>query len=236
MAWLDGATLRASGEAAFVIEYGEAIDQAVGRRVAALCAALDAAAPEGFVEAVPTFRSLLILFDPDVTSREAILAALPPEGEAAAAGGARWIVPASFDPQVAEDLDEAATNLGLPPDAVRERLAASRYQVGMYGFAPGYAYLSGIDQSLTLPRREKPRPPIPAGSIIMAAGMAVLASVSMPTGWYVVGRTALTLFDPEAEPMVPFAVGDRLTFEPVSAAELERLAARADGGMRPDAS
>ncbi|WP_226574461.1 5-oxoprolinase subunit B family protein [Acuticoccus sediminis] len=232
MAWLDGATLRPSGEAAFVIEYGEEIDQAVGQRVAGLYAAISAAAPEGFVEAVPTFRSLLVLFDPDVTSKDAILAALPEESADAAAATTEWIVPACFDADVAEDLEEAARNLDLPPDTVRERLAASHYQIGMYGFAPGYAYMSGIDQTLTLPRRQKPRPPIPAGSIIMAAGMAVLCSVSMPTGWYVVGRTALTLFDPDRDPMVPFAVGDRLTFEPVSREELERLAREGNGLRR----
>ncbi|UOM35938.1 allophanate hydrolase subunit 1 [Acuticoccus sp. I52.16.1] len=235
MSWLEGATIRPSGEAAFVIEYGEAIDQAVGRRVAALFAALEAAAPEGFVEAVPTFRSLLVLFDPDVTTRDAILEALPEEGAGAGTTSAEWIVPACFEATCAEDLDEAARGLDMPPDTVRERLAASRYQVGMYGFAPGYAYLSGIDQTLTLPRRQKPRPPIPAGSIIIAAGMAVLASVSMPTGWYVVGRTALTLFDKDADPMVPFAVGDRLTFEPVCAAELERLTRDGGGLKRADA-
>ncbi len=166
MGWLEGATIRPSGEAAFVIEYGDAIDQAVGQRVAALFAALETAAPEGFVEAVPTFRSLLVLFDPDITTQTAILAALPDEAAGAAAASAEWIVPACFDADVAEDLDEAAKGLDMPPDTVRERLAASHYQVGMYGFAPGYAYLSGIDQTLTLaaPARSRARRSRPAAS------------------------------------------------------------------------
>ncbi|WP_075220329.1 5-oxoprolinase subunit B family protein [Acuticoccus yangtzensis] len=231
MGWLDGATVRPSGEAAFVIEYGDVIDAAVGQRVAALYAALMAAAPDGFVEAVPTFRSVLVLFDPDVTDEAALLSALPDETTGAAAVSTEWIVPACFEDPIAEDIGEVAAALDLPADTVRERLIASHYQVGMYGFAPGYAYLSGIDQGLTVPRRKTPRPPIPSESIIVAAGMAALASVSMPTGWYVVGRTALTLFDAARDPMVPFAVGDRLTFEPVGAAELERLAAEG-GGVR----
>ncbi|WP_420394392.1 5-oxoprolinase subunit B family protein [Acuticoccus sp.] len=233
MGWLDGAVIRPSGEAAFVVEYGEAIDAEVGRRVGALAAALDEAAPQGFVEAVPTFRSVLVLYDPDVTGEDAILAALPDAPSAGdAAPGARWLVPVCVTGAAAEDLEEAAQELGLAPDRLRKTLLAGRYQVGMYGFAPGYAYLSGVDPSLAIPRRAKPRPPMPAGSVIIAGGMAGLCSVSMPTGWYVVGRTALTLFRPDADPMVPFAVGDEIAFEAVSADEIDRLASTPDGGVR----
>lgn len=232
MGWLDGATIRGSGDSAVVIEYGEAIDEAVGRRVGALTRALDHDPPPGLIEAVPSFRSVLLLFDPDETDPDRLLASLPPEPDAQEAGsGASWRVPVCLEEAVAEDLAEAAGELGLGAEEVRERLLASRLQVGMYGFAPGYAYLSGIDPALAIPRRPKPRSPIPAGSIIIAGGMAVLASVSMPTGWYVVGRTALKMFDMDRTPMVPFAVGDRLTFASVSADELETLRAAGDGGL-----
>ena len=115
---------------------------------------------------------------------------------------------------------------------LRERFLGSDCTVGMYGFAPGFAYLSGLDPTLAIPRRGSPRRPMPPGSIIIAGGMAALCSVSMPTGWYVVGRTAVTLFRPDETPMVAFAVGDVLTFHAVTADELAALAADPDGGAR----
>jgi KipI family sensor histidine kinase inhibitor len=225
------AVLRPCGEDAFVVEFGETIDAAVGTRVGALAEAMDAAAPPGIVEVVPTFRSLLVVYDPEVTSQEAILAALPPAGERAAEPRAHWRVPVCLEGAAAEDLAEAAEGLSLSVEAVRERFLASTFQVGMYGFAPGFAYLSGLDAALAIPRRAQPRPPMPPGSVIIAGGMAALNSAALPTGWYVIGATGLTLFRPGHDPMVPFAVGDRLSFHRVSEAEIARLAAREDGGM-----
>jgi len=225
------AVLRPCGEDAFVVEFGETIDAAVGARVGALAKAIDAAAPPGIVEVVPTFRSLLVVYDPDETSREAILAALPPAGNGGKAASAGWRVPVCLEGAAAEDIAEAAEKLSLSEDAVRERFLESTFQVGMYGFAPGFAYLSGLDPTLAIPRRPQPRPPMPPGSVIIAGGMAALNSAALPTGWYVIGATALTLFRPDHEPMVPFAVGDRLSFHRVSEEEIARLAARGDSGM-----
>lgn len=225
-----GAVLRPCGEDAFVIEFGEAIDAAVGARVGALARAMDAAPPTGLVEVVPTFRSLLVVYDPDATRQEDVVAALPAVPEDAGAAGTLWRIPVCLEGEAAEDLAEAAAGLGLSEDEVRERFLASRFQVGMYGFAPGFAYLSGLDPALAIPRRPQPRPPMPPGAVIIAGGMAALNSASLPTGWYVIGATGITLFRPGGAPMVPFAVGDRLAFHPVSPPELERLARREDGG------
>lgn len=229
------ATIRPSGEDAFVLEFGETIDPDISAQVAAAARALDDAAPEGLREVVPTFRSLLVLYDPDVTD-EATLSAIAEKADAAEAGAARsWRLPVCLDGDAAEDIEKAAEGLSLSADQVRETLLAGTYQVGMFGFAPGFAYLSGVDPSLAIPRRETPRPPMPVGSLIIAGGMAALTSMAMPTGWYVVGRTAITLFRPDETPMVPLAVGDTLRFTRVDRDELDRLGQHEDGGMEPDA-
>lgn len=228
---LPGATLRPCGEDAFVVEYGDAIDPAAGARVGALAKALDAAAPAGLVEVVPTFRSVLVVYDPEATSREAILAALPPLAEDPAGAAARWLIPVCLEGAAAEDLCEAAEVLGLSPDELRRRFLASDFQVGMYGFAPGFAYLSGLDPALAIPRRQQPRPPMAPGSVIIAGGMAALNSAALPTGWYVIGATAVRLFRPEQRAMVPFAVGDRLAFRAVDEADLARLREDESGGV-----
>ena len=214
-----------------MVEFGDAIDRAVQDRVLALAAALDAAPPPGLREIVPTYRSLLILHDAEAGDPSALLADLPHEPPAARRGARRWRVPVCLEGEAAEDLGEAAAALGLSPDAARGRLLGSDLRVVMYGFAPGLAYLDGLDAALAIPRRATPRPPMPAGSLIVAGGQAALASAPMPTGWYVVGRAAVAMFDPGREPMVPFEVGDHLSLDAVPAARLAELA-RGDGGLR----
>lgn len=234
MGLLDGATVRPSGEDAFVVEYGDVIDPAIELKVLALARAFDAAAPAGLVEVVPTFRSLLVLYDPDIVSEAALRDAVRDTPAAARPReGAAWRVPVCMEGAMAEDIAAAAEGLGLGVDDLRTIFLAGTYTLGMYGFSPGCAYFSGLDRRLAIPRRKSPRPPVAANSLIIAGGMANIMPVSMPTGWYVIGRVAVTMFRVDADPMVPFAVGDRLAFEPVSAAEIERLARHADGGVRP---
>lgn len=220
---LDGAVIRPSGEAAFAVEFGDRIDPRLAERARALAAALDAARPEGLRETVPTHRSVLVIHDPDLDDPLSILAALPEGAAAAGPEPARWRVPVCLEGAAAEDLAEAASLLGLAPDDLRARLLASDLRVAMYGFAPGLAYLSGVDPAATPPRRASPRRPMPAGSLIAAAGQAALASVSMPTGWYVLGRAAVRMFDPAGSPPVPFAPGDRIALRAVSEDALAAL-------------
>lgn len=228
----EGAVLRDSGEAAFVVEFGDTIDEAHGAKVAALAAALEAAAPDGLTEVVPTFRSVLVLFDPDAVTREALVDAMPASLESIERGeGATWSVPACLDGAVAEDAEEAARGLAITAGELAERFLAATYRVGMYGFAPGTAYLSGLDDALAIARRATPRPPVQKNAIIIAGGMAGIMSVAMPTGWYVIGRVAVRMFDAAADPMVPFAVGDRLTFRGVSERTLAELADSPSGGV-----
>ena len=233
-----GATLRPSGEGAVVVEFGDAIDVDLQARALALADALTALAPPGLVEAVPTYRSTLVEFDPAATELAALVGALPSVADAAPAfgSGATWEVPVCLSGAAAEDLDEVAGVLDLSADEVRERTLASPLRVGMYGFVPGFAYLHGLDPRLKVARRAAPRPPIPPGAFIIAVGQAGIVPVSMPTGWYVIGRSAARMFAPErvekGRSPVPFGIGDRLCLRAIGEAELDELAGDPEGGIR----
>ena len=219
------------------VEFGDTIDPTLQAGARTLGAALMQAAPAGLIEALATYRSVLVEFDPDVTDAATILGALPRGGsEAAMAEPRRFVVPVCLDDEVAEDIAEVAGLLDMPVEALRERLVASTLTVGMYGFAPGFAYLSGLDPALHVPRRRAPRSPVALGTLIMAAGQAAIVPSTMPTGWYAVGRAAARMFDParvaRGEPPVPFVPGDVVTFEHVDAATLRGLAADPAGGRR----
>jgi inhibitor of KinA len=119
---------------------------------------------------------------------------------------------------------------GLTEGEVARRHAGAIYTVVMYGFAPGWAYLSGLPAELALPRRASPRDRIAGGSLIVAGGQAIVAALPMPSGWYIVGRTPERLFNPERRPAMLLEPGDRLRFDPVDTATLAALEARAAAG------
>lgn len=222
----------AAGDRGLVVEFSDRIDPAAEAEVRSLDAALTRAMVPGVVELVPTYRSLLILFDPDVITAATLtvqVGALLGQPHAAAPAG-RWRVPACYDPAVAEDIGEAAGRLGLAPGRLAALHAAATFRVAMYGFAPGYAYLSGCPDALAIARRATPRPPVPAGSLLIAGGQALVAPVAMPTGWYMIGRTPAVTFAPATAQPFLFDVGDEIRFEPVDAASFAALAARAAAG------
>ena len=222
-----------AGETALVIEFGQVIDPAANARVLALDAALTAAAPQGMVECVPTYRSLMVHYDPLVLSRAALVAAVTSCLDAAtpvARPGRLWTLPACYDPAFAEDIDHVAAVTGLTPSQVVTNHATARYTVTMYGFAPGWAYLGGLPPALGLPRRTSPRARIPAGSLIIAGGQAIVATMAMPSGWHILGRTPERLFRPESATPFPVAVGDQVTFTPVDRATFAALQRRAIAG------
>ena len=222
-----------AGECALVVEFGATIDPVLNDRVLALDAALSARKLVGIVETVPTYRSLMIHFEPRLWSHEALVRALrgleiaPPAERPAPR---HWVMPACYEPPCAEDIGDVAQALSLSRQRVAALHAGAFYRVYMYGFAPGYVFLGGLPAELAISRRASPRPPIPPGALLIAGGQALIASVSMPTGWYDIGRTPAKTFDSERDPPGLLRAGDRLRFEPVDFATFERLAQEAETG------
>ncbi len=222
-----------AGECALSVDFGDRIDAALSARVLALDAALAAAPPAGLVETVPTYRALMVHYDPRVLTRSALvthLRAALAAPAAAAAEGRLWRLPACYDPALAEDLGTVAAACGLSPARVAALHAGATYRVVMYGFAPGWAYLSGLAPELALPRRASPRDRIPAGSLIVAGGQAIVVAQAMPSGWHVLGRTPERLFAPGRDPAFLLSPGDRLAFAPVDRATFDTLSLRVAAG------
>jgi inhibitor of KinA len=203
---------RAVGEAALLVELGDRIDDAVNRRILALDALVARETPAGVTEAVPAYASLLLHFDPLVTDHAAVeqaVRALVPRAVAGALDGRERVIPVCYD---GPDLGAAAERLGLAPAELVERHLAGRYRVYMCGFAPGYAYLGTLDPALQLPRKLEIVRDVPAGTLIIAGAQCIVTTQTMPTGWWAIGRSDATLFDPSlAEPFL-LAPGDRVRF------------------------
>ena len=216
-----------AGECALAVEFGDTAAPEHLDKVLALDAALAAAPIDGIVETVPTYRSLTVHFDPAILAGRDLVARLDALdlAEAPRRAPRHWRIPACWDPPYCEDLDEVAGLLGLGPEKVAALHADTRYTVVMYGFAPGFVFLAGLPDALKVSRRPTPRPPAPPGALTIANGQALIASIAMPTGWYMLGRTPARTFDPARDPAFPISVGDVVDFERIDAArfvELER--------------
>ena len=224
-----------AGEAALVVEFGGHVDPAVNDRVLALDDALGADPPDGVRERVPTYRSLMIHYDPLVLDRDALaerVLALAAGGSARAAAPAAWTLPCCYDPPHGEDVGELAERTGLSGEEIVRLHAAATYRVYMYGFAPGFAYLGGLPDQLAVPRRASPRPPHPRNAVLIGGGLAAVATVPMPTGWYVIGATPARLYAPERAQSFFVSPGDAIRFEPVDATTFSDLEAREAAGER----
>jgi KipI family sensor histidine kinase inhibitor len=220
------------GDTALAVEFGEAIDPAVNACVLALDARVAQGIP-GVVETVPTYRSLLVHYDPVVTDFDtlgATLSALSADLPDTPAEGRLWRIPVVYGGAFGVDLEAVSARHGLAPADLIARHAAPIYRVYMIGFVPGFAYLGGLDPSLATPRRDVPRTRTPAGSISIGGAQAAVASIEAPSGWHLLGRTPVRSFMPDREPPFILNAGDRVTFEPVPAERWDALDRAAAAG------
>lgn len=224
----------AAGDAAIVVELGDQIDAGVNARVLALDAAINAAGLPGLVETVPTYRSLLVQLDPLVADRDALIARVKALWSTLAVKSEvvrRWTVPVVYGGEFGVDLEAVAARHNLTPSQVIARHTGAIYRVYMIGFMPGFTYLGGLDPAIATPRRLDPRPKTPAGTISIGGIQALIASLEMPSGWHLLGRTPVRAFMPRREPAVLFAPGDEVVFDPIDASwwdDLDRAAAAGD--------
>ena len=209
---------------ALLVEFGTTISDAVHDAVLRLDQALTAQPFPGFTEAVPAFVNLLVDFDPVKTDHAEVEAYLRDLLSAAAAAKATPTlreVLVCYDAPFAPDLEAVARQTGLSPDAVIDAHCAGRYDVFMYGFAPGYAYLAGVPPALQLDRKPSPVRGMPAGSVMIAGPQCLVTTQVMPTGWWIIGRSPTRILTGDAAHPFLFDVGDRVTFRRITRAEFE---------------
>ena len=228
-----------AGDTAVVVEFGDRIDRALSSRVLALARALRDAPPAGVVGVVPTFRSLLVHYNPLITSGRNVLDAMRGLAEVERGRGEprrRWTIPACYAGGLAPDLDDVAERTGLSTEEVATRHAHTEFHVYMIGFAPGHPYMGDLPEELALPRLAEPRLRVPAGSIAIASTLSVIHPTENPTGWRVIGAAPVRLFDPAWGQPSLLAPGDAVRFEPVGLREFERIRSAVEAGTYTPAS
>jgi KipI family sensor histidine kinase inhibitor len=197
-----------AGDAAVLVELADLAE------AGHLYASLRADPLPGTLDVVPATRTVLVTVDPAVTAPEQVAAAVRSRPLAAApdpAAGDLVELPTRYD---GPDLAEVAGLTGLAEDEVVRRHGAAEWTVAFCGFAPGFAYLTGGDPALRVPRREVPRTAVPAGSVGLADGFSGAYPRRMPGGWQLIGHTDAVLWDTDRDPPALLPPGTRVRFVP----------------------
>lgn len=205
---------------------------AAARAVQALAAAVVARGPHGVRSVTPGFTTLLVEFDPHAVERQAVEGAVRAAMELAAPPGDRLgrhrSIPVAYGDEHGPDLEDVAELTGLAADEVVSLHLATRFEVCLLGFSPGFPYLGELPRELEVPRLATPRTRTPAGSVAITGSFSGIYPVTAPGGWRVIGRTSVQLFDPTRDVPCYLLPGDTVTFRAVSADEISATSGPAD--------
>ena len=224
------------GESGLVVEFGSEIDPVVNTRVHATARQI-AKELSGLIEAVvPTYRSLLVIFDPTLISRSDLIKKI--EKEAAdsraelctACGNKIVVIPTLYGEDAGPDIDFVASHNNLTVEEVIQIHTSVAYRIYMMGFTPGFPYLGGMSEKIAAPRLKTPRTNIPAGSVGIAGTQTGLYPVESPGGWQLIGRTPLKVFNPRSKQPFLYEAGDQLQFERISASDYDRIEKDVEAG------
>ena len=181
--------------------------------VGAVRAALERSPLPGQRELVAAARTVLVVLDrPPAATDTAVVRGLPLEPPTGGGTARRVDLPVVFD---GPDLGEVAELTGRSVPGLVEALTTMEFTVAFGGFAPGFAYLTGLPPELHVPRRATPRTRVPAGSVGLAGPFAGAYPRASPGGWQLVGRTDAVLFDVDRDPPALLAPGVRVRFREV---------------------
>lgn len=218
---------RIAGDRGLLVEYGEAIDDAVNLKVRIVTAAISLNPPAGVVEAVPAYRSLLVIYDPLITTARNLMAFFRQLendiGRVAVPPPCTISIPVRYGGDFGPDMDFVAHIHGLTVEEVIALHTGRSYTVCMIGFSPGFPFLGGLAPELATPRLETPRTRVPRGSVAIANDQTGIYPMESPGGWQLIGRTPLDLFNPTREPPLAYQTGDQIRFFAISVQEYNRI-------------
>lgn len=216
-----------SGDCAVCVEFGNEISPEINRKIRAFKIAVEKENIEGIVETVPTYRSLLVVYDPavirfkELTDKfEAIMGTMdsipiPPPSVIE--------IPVLYGGDMGPDLENVAAHNHKTPEEVIRIHTSGEYLIYMLGFIAGFPYLGGMSREIATPRLTSPRVKIEGGSVGIAGEQTGVYPVASPGGWQLIGRTPLKLYDADREKPVLLEAGQYIKFRSVTEEEYREI-------------
>uniref|UniRef100_A0A486XL13 Allophanate hydrolase 2 subunit 1 n=1 Tax=Rheinheimera sp. BAL341 TaxID=1708203 RepID=A0A486XL13_9GAMM len=225
--------LTVAGENALMLYFDQRIDPAISALVQQACTLIRAELTDDIIDVLPSYASVLLLFNPLSTDHFRVKAQLQhclAQLQSANQHNGKLVeLPVYYSTESGPDLALIAKTKNISIDAVIQRHQAVSYRVYAIGFAPGFAYLGEVDPLLQMPRLATPRAKVPRGAVAIADRQTAVYPAASPGGWNLIGLCPTRMFNPQAEPAMPVEVGDEVRFVAIDKAEFIRL-----GGELPD--
>jgi KipI family sensor histidine kinase inhibitor len=227
--------LTVAGENALMLYFDQRIDPAISALVQQACSLIKAELADDVIDILPSYASVLVMFNPFSTDLYRVQAQLQrclaqlKTGDSHS--GKIVELPVYYSEESGPDLALIAKTKNISIDEVIKRHQAISYRVYAIGFAPGFAYLGEVDPLLQMPRLATPRAKVPRGAVAIADRQTAVYPAPSPGGWNLIGLCPTRMFNPQAEPVMPVAVGDEVRFVAIDKTEFIRL-----GGELPDAA
>jgi KipI family sensor histidine kinase inhibitor len=219
-----------AGDRGLLVEFGAAIDPEINRKVRQIFLALEKMPIGGVTEVIPTYRSILIFYDPFQINPETLTEEIIDRENKLD----KWEIP---PPEITEiqvayggdfgpDLEFVAQHNKLTQEEVIQIHTSETYLIYMLGFTPGFPFLGGLSERIFTPRHENPRQLVPAGSVGIANNQTGIYPIDSPGGWQLIGRTPIKIYDPIGSPPILLKAGNCLRFKRISREEFQEIARR----------
>jgi KipI family sensor histidine kinase inhibitor len=219
--------LTIAGENAIMLYFDQRIDAAISALVQQACQLIRAELGENLIDLIPSYASVLVLFKPLKTDHYQVSASLNrclvQLQSATSKTGNMIELPVYYSEESGPDLALIAKTKDISVAEVIQRHQALSYRVYAIGFAPGFAYLGEVDPLLQMPRLASPRAKVPRGAVAIADRQTAVYPAASPGGWNIIGLCPKRMFNPDATPVMPVAVGDEVRFVAIDKAEFLRL-------------
>lgn len=214
-------------ETNLIIYFGNEIDVDLAIKIGAISQRIRDEFKPQLIEVIPSYTSVLIEFNPLEICHSQLISKLEDYLNQAQTTDKAYInnysktcsktieLPAYYDLEVGPDLANIARLSGLNIKQIIEIHSQTTYTVCAIGFAPGFAFLANVNAQIAIHRHPKPRIKVPAGSLGIANEQTAVYPQASPAGWQIIANCPVPLFNPTAQPMTPFNVGDKVKFQPI---------------------
>lgn len=212
------------GDRAVLVSYEERIGPEINERVRFLSEVITRQGFPWLEEAVFSYRSVLVIYDPQKIHFSQAVGALEKIERTLAPSRSTppdiYEIPTVYGGAYGPDLDRVAEVTGFPRGGVIDLYASTTFTIYFLGFLCAQPYLGGLPERLRVPRLDNPRLHMPAGSVGIGGIQASLLTIDQPSGHNFIGRTFFSLYNPRKMPPTPFKAGDQVVFKPISEEEI----------------
>lgn len=218
---------------ACLLQFSNVISDAVADQISLVTTALREL--EGIIDLIPSYTTLLVVFDTSCFDRFAIQKALQGVLDSIDWSSAEnrvsqeVVIPVYYGPEVGPDLEDVAKHCQLDTDEVIRLHSTTTYRAYAIGFTPGFAFLGNTPEALHVPRKTTPRLKVPIGSVAIAERQTAVYPSVTPGGWQILGRTPIALVDWASDSLALINAGDSVRFEPMTKEEFLAQGGNLDG-------